>query len=50
MTIKYKTNEQSRPQISLIKKILQNIHTETQKYSYNQVRLVLADFTSTKLA
>ena len=39
--IKYKANEQNR---------LQNIHIETYKYTYNQVRLVLADFTSTKLA
>ena len=40
-TIKQKTNEQNR---------LQNIHIETYKYKYNQVRLVLAVFASTKLA
>ena len=40
-TIKYKTNEQNR---------LQNIHIEIYKYKYNQIRLLLAVFASTKLA
>ena len=40
-SIKYKTNEQNR---------LQNIHIVIYKYKYNQVRLVLAVFTCTKLA
>ena len=39
--IKYKTNKQNR---------LQNIHIEIYKQKYNQVRLVLAVFASTKLA
>ena len=40
-TIKYITNEQNK---------LQNINIEIYKLKYNQVRLVLAVFTSTKLA
>ena len=40
-TIKYKTNKQNR---------LENIHIEMCKQKYNQVRLVLEVFASTKLA
>ena len=39
--VKYKTNEQNSQQ---------NIHIEIYKYKYNQVRLALAVFASTKLA